>query len=969
MAIRRQLGKACGGVLDGAETNIAVGVVGCRGHIFVAVSVLQREAELAVGQAAAGEALRGSDVNFARSRIAVCESNHRCLRGRIAALVNKGLVTIGTAGDNRGYLKRALRRIALNGNRYRALLRVVGVAIRCRTLLDNRIHIRLASVSLIEYRLGAQRRFHNLFPIVGGGHAYHRAIVRQAKHLCSRLIGRRDLNAELTIGHVAPNQRLGKVQAARRCVVKLGGITVFKASVLRGRRSDQLALAVVAYRNLDSSLVGAVLNTGQVASSFSYFIGERTRMARSILHHIGRERNLAEAKRYHIAVLRIGRLQRYGRHCIAITHRHGRIIVQSADGEVEGIVFNPVAALQDLVQFCVHGIKRNILGTILVYEGNHVAITTVNLGGCRQLAIAIIGNIDSHNMVCPVVVQACSLNVPKPCCLVLNSSIGNYFLNRKLEVLAAISLGKGVSRDLRHHIGNAFGAIIRVGELLVAVSKKSLRSIVFAFNNEVEFSSLHVATGQGLFNLNAVIGAARSVLVGKRHFTIGVGYLGLERAGMVVGHRYLHRLGAAIELHAVSVGSRNRFAIPLRLVHVKGVFARLFEGDLAKLEALHFISLGTRYSSRTGQRHSARRYRILRSFVCSGKLKSEGFAVRHVAARQSLGAVNCCRCRLGVIAVCKLEGSSLNGNAIFQVLSTQHQHLIVVLEGYVDGPNRRVVPNACRIKVRVFKGILHGAPIAAIPDHFHDLVGERLFSLPLAQVAVSICCLRECNGTVRVHGNYRAAVGYTVMYACDFLVVIKLGQRRIGVVRASNHMEHILLKRTCIGRIGILLLSNRRPHNLRGVVFVHECCLGRRRWWLYLLAVVGKQLLHFRSYRQSASMAFVGHRYGNLIQCLRFAYAWVKRAQLCGFMNLVGIHARLGVGDVAEVKRNFSTIRRPFRLHYLHTSHALVCVRWHGDVNRAFGGFQDKRELVGAQPSTPSENLLTVKFILACERT
>ena len=404
---------------------------------------------------------------------------------------------------------------------------------------------------------------------------------------------------------------------------------------------------------------------------------------------------------------------------------------------------------------------------------------------------------------------------------------------------------------------------------------------------------------QGLFNLNAVIGTACCVLVGKRHRTIRIGYLGLERTGMVVSHRHLHRLGAAIALHAVSVGSRNRFGIPLRLVHVKGVFARLFEGDLAKLEALHFIGLGTRYSSRTGQRHSARRYRILRSFVCSGKLKSEGFAVRHVAARQSLGGVNCCRCRLGVIAVCELEGRSLNGNAIFQVLSTQHQHLIVVLEGYVDGPNCRVVPNACRIKVRVFKGILHGAPIAAFPDHFHDLVGKCLFSLPLAQVAVSICCLRECNGTVRVHGNYRAAVGYTVMYARNLLIVIKLGQGRSWIIRASNYMEHTLLKGTRISRIGILLLSNRRPHNLRGVVFVHECCLGRRRWWLYLLAVVGKQLLHFRSYRQSASMAFVGHRYGNLIQCLRFAYAWVKRAQLCGFMNLVGIHARLGVGNVA----------------------------------------------------------------------
>ena len=335
------------------------------------------------------------------------------------------------------------------------------------------------------------------------------------------MIGRRDLNAELTIGHVAPSQRLGKVQATCCRVLQLSRITVFKASVLRGCRSNQLALAVVAYRNLDSSFVGAVLNTGQVASSFSHLVGERARMTRSVLHHIGGKRNLAEAKRYRIAVLRIGRLQRYGRHCIAIAHRHRRT-VQSTNGEVEGIVFNPIATLQDLVQLCVCGVERNILGTILVREGNHVARLAIDLGGYLQLTVAVIGDIDSHNMICPVVVQAAFLNVPKPCCLILNSTIGNYFLNRELEVLAAIGLGKGVSRDLRHHIGNAFGTIIRVGELLIAVSvsKKFLRGViafVFALNNEAEFSSLHVAASQSLFNLNAVIRAARCVLVGKRY--------------------------------------------------------------------------------------------------------------------------------------------------------------------------------------------------------------------------------------------------------------------------------------------------------------------------------------------------------------------------------------------------------------------------------------------------------------------
>ena len=258
-------------------------------------------------------------------------------------------------------------------------------------------------------------------------------------------------------------------------------------------------------------------------------------------------------------------------------------------------------------------------------------------------------------MVCPVVVQAFTLNVPKPCCLVLNCSFGNFFLNRELEVLAAIGLGKGVSRDLRYHIGNALGAIIRVGELLIAVGKKFLRGIVFAFNNEVEISSLHVAAGQSLFNLNTVIRAARCVLVGERYLILRINNLGLERTGMVVGHLHLHRLGAAIELHALFVGSRNSLTLPRGLIHVEGVFARLSKAHPIEGKAGRNAVFRTRYGCRTGQRHSARRYRTLRSIVCSRKLESEGFVSCHIATRQSLGAFNNGRCSGGRIAVAEAE--------------------------------------------------------------------------------------------------------------------------------------------------------------------------------------------------------------------------------------------------------------------------------------------------------------------------
>ena len=96
---------------------------------------------------------------------------------------------------------------------------------------------------------------------------------------------------------------------------------------------------------------------------------------------------------------------------------------------------------------------------------------TVNLGSYLQLAVAIIGNIDSHNMVCPVVIQARGLNIPKPCCLVLDGPIGNRFLNRELIVLAIVCLGERMPRKLRHYIGNAIGAVVFVGELLVCIGK------------------------------------------------------------------------------------------------------------------------------------------------------------------------------------------------------------------------------------------------------------------------------------------------------------------------------------------------------------------------------------------------------------------------------------------------------------------------------------------------------------------
>ena len=529
-------------------------------------------------------------------------------------------------------------------------------------------------------------------------------------------------------------------------------------------------------------------------------------------------------------------------------------------------------------------IERNILSAVLIGERDHVGFLAVDLGGCRQLAVAAVGNIDGHNMVCPVVVQACSLNAPKPCCLVLNCSFGNYFLNRELEVLAAIGLGKGVSRDLCHHIGNALGAIIRVGELLVAVSKKCRRSIVFAFNNEVEFSSLHVAAGQSLFNLNAVIRAARCVLVGERYRTIRIGHLGLERTGMVVGHRHLHRLGAAIELHAFFIGSRNSLTLPRGLIHVEGVFARLGKAHLIEAEALRFIGLGTRYGCRTGQRHSARCYRTLRGIVCSGKLEAKGFAVCHVAARQSLGAVNDSRCSGGRIAVAEAEHGRIafawgSGEEIVAVLSIQNKRIVVVLDRYRYRPDGSVVLHTRRIKTLVGQNVSHSTPFAVNLHYFNDLVFECRFMRNRIQIVEGKRCLRERNAAVRLYFGERTIPRFAFVFVHHRLCARLLWQRSFIIGRAGNYMEHARFKRTGTSSVRVQLFTKWSPFHLLGVVFVYELRNISNFRVVQLHAIVGKFLGQLGSNRQLAGVVFVGNGHNNLIQRSRCAHARIQYAE------------------------------------------------------------------------------------------
>ena len=316
-----------------------------------------------------------------------------------------------------------------------------------------------------------------------------------------------------------------------------------------------------------------------------------------------------------------------------------------------------------------------------------------------------------------------------------------------------------------------------------------------------------------------------------------------------------------------------------------------------------------------------------------------------------------------------MEGIPLNGNAIFQVLSTQHQHVIDVLKGYLDGPNCRVVRYACRVEASITQNILYGTPIVTNFDYFNDLVLKLCLMCYGVQIGELVLSLRECDTTTRFDRGQRTVPGILTQGIHNRLCALVLRQRGVFVGRAHHHMKHLVLKRTGSRAIRVLLFATGSPHLFGGIVDIVE----RRRvlffWIIQLHAVVVVPLRHFGRYIQRTIVVLVDHRHINLIQRLRCTHTRTDEARFLAFIDLVRIGARLGVGDVAEIKRNFSTIRRPFRLRYLHTRHALVCVRRHRNINRACGGLQDKRELVGAQPSTPSENLLTRKTLLATKRT
>ena len=197
-----------------------------------------------------------------------------------------------------------------------------------------------------------------------------------------------------------------------------------------------------------------------------------------------------------------------------------------------------------------------------------------------------------------------------------------------------------------------------------------------------------------------------------------------------------------------------------------------------------------------------------------------------------------------------------------------------------------------------------------------------------------------------------------------------LGQRRLSVVRASDHVEHVRLKRVLTRRIRIRLRAAGGPLHLGGIVLVHErrrIVLDELRLLIFLTIIV-KQLRHLRLHRQRTVVALIGYRHDDLVQRLRRAHAGIQGAELLRLPNLIRIRTRLRVADVLEVERHLCISRSAERLRYLDVRLAQGAGRRHRRLNGCIGILQNERELVGFEPLATGQHLLALKVRLAIQR-
>ena len=440
---------------------------------------------------------------------------------------------------------------------------------------------------------------------------------------------------------------------------------------------------------------------------------------------------------------------------------------------------------------------------------------------------------------------------------------------------------------------------------------------------------------------------------------------------------YLDRnlIDLTIEHDAAGCGTRcvKIVAAVLALLHRERIRARLAERHLAegevgrnvRLRALHHSFGGTLRDDDAAIGNG-----LLRSLIGRTQLEAECLALRHIAAGQHLGAMNrriaLELSRLRLIRVIKAEHSA--GNRLFAivlvVLGTQFECAANVRDGHLRGPHRLVVFHAGRIEGRARKDVFHGTPRIADLDHLDDLVLEGGIVRFRVKIFVLVLRRRPRDAAARLDRGQNAAP----FAAIDTRQSFALGQRRLSVVRANDHVEHVRLKGVLTRRIRIRLRAAGGPLHLGGLVLVLELRRIALDELLAFHAIIVKQLRHHGLHRQRAVVVLVGYRHNDLVQRLRRAHAGIQGAELLRLPNLIRIRTRLRVADVLEVERHLCISRSAERLRYLDVRLAQGVGRRHRRFNGCIGILQNERELVGFEPLATGQHLLALKVRLAIQR-
>ena len=922
VAVLHQALKHLGGVVKAVERHGAIGRVLGRPQVVPARCVLHREGELAGGKRTSCERLGRRHLSGDAARviggggIRVDEGNHCGARAgsrRVCAVhVRLDALRPGHLGGDR---QCGLLRVVPGHHRYRVLRRVVGVAIgRCLNL-GHLIGVRLAHVALTQHHmLLAQRRLHGLRTIGSCGHGDLGAFQRQAQRVRRRLVARGHLDRELPLSHIAAGQGLGHVQAARRRVIDFSGVAIHEPDVLRDRRGLEHTGAIVGHRHLDGSHVVVVMDARQLMAigrhDLAHLVGERALMVGLGLHHVGRELDRAESE-----ALRVRLGHRHVSHIVARGILGQRTAIERLQLEREVVGIGPITALEHLVQAGGCGVVAGRGCLIAVHErhshelGRGIDDLPIQLGGQRQMLVGIAAHThrDLERMHALVVGDA-GFSICRS---------GHDLTHFVRERFADIILRECDSVHLRHIARDAIGTR-GVGEAAVGIRQASFgfgsgncAFLIHAMDAEGELISCHIAAVQRL--LNGDTGELRIllVLVLELRRPVVVAHLGNQLAPMAIGHLDRNLVDVTIEHDAASCGARliKILTAVLVLLHRERIRAWLVERHLAKgergliarLRALHHSFGGTLWGDDVAGVDG-----FLRSLIGRAQLEAERLAFRHIAAGQHFGTGNRRDGGLGLIRVAEAEHAASNRirALVLVVLGAQFKYAANILDGHLRGPHRLVVPHARQAGTTGLR-VVHGNPRIANLDHFDDLVLEGGIERFRVNIFMLVLRRRPRDAAARLDRGQNAAP----FAAIDARHSFALGQRRLSVVRANDHVEHVRLKGVLTRRIRIRLRAARGPLHLGGLVLVLELRRIALDELLAFHAIVVKQLRHLGLHHQRTVVVLVGYHHNDLVQRLRRAHAGIQSAELRRLPNLIRIRTRLRVADVLEVERHFCTGR------------------------------------------------------------